>query len=341
MDYLSFISKYAKTIAVILVLLLAAYILVEQSVRVYLFGWDAFSFEKVSSNRPIEYSENLKSSDIQGLSRELKPGLDTVFKLESLQTNSRGLRDSEYPFEKPPHTFRVAVVGGSYTMGEGIAIADTFHSRLEERLNKEDTGMEYEFINFGVSGYTIGEKILLLEHKVLAYDPDLVLFVLDGSQFVDNKASTSLPPMERLGFFNSYSYKLLRKVKILPGRNKKALNFTRQHLRRLFRLDHALFKVAKFSEDRGIPVAVVVLDHDYQHNRLGNKIEKKVKNRKGLYFSNTLPVFRHKRLGEYSIYKVDRSPNEEANRLFAEILYWDLKRQGLLGEPESEAADKE
>ena len=325
-----FFSKHLKDIAVIIVLALIVYVLVEQSVRIYLFGGDAFSYVKMSSIRSTGGSANLQPSATEGLVYELRPGLDTVFKLVPFTTNSRGLRDKEYSLEKPEGTFRVAVVGGSFTMGAGVEIEETFHSRIEERLNEEPGELNYEFINFGVAGYTLENKLSVLEHKVPEYDPDLVLFILDGSQFADDKTRTFTPRVEKFSFFTSYSYKLLKKIKILPGRNKSALKFTRLHMRQIFLLDNALFKIAQFSEENGIPVSVVVLDHDYQHNRLGKKIEKKVSENRNLFFSNTLPFFRYKNFRDYCIYKVDMHPNAEAHRIFAEVIYRDLKNQSLL-----------
>ncbi len=340
-DKRGFFSKHATDIVVIIVLALIVYVMVEQAVRVYLFGGDAFSYSKMSSIKSTGGSGNLRPSDIDGLVYELKPGLDTVFKLVPFTTNSRGLRDKEYSIEKPPNTFRVAVIGGSFTMGAGVRIEETFHSRLEDRLNGESDDIAYEFINFGVAGYTMDNKLLVLEHKVLEYDPDLVLFVLDGSQFYEEKVRTFTPRTEKFSFFKSYSYELLKKIKILPGANKSAVEFTRRHMRHLFLLDHALFMLARFSEENEIPICIVVLDHDYQHERLGGKIEQKVSGVKELYFSNTLPYFRHKYFRDYSIYKVDMHPNGEANSIFAEVIYTDLKSKSLLGGPEQKATENE
>lgn len=336
-----FSSKHATDIVVIIVLALIVYIFVEQAVRVYLFGGDAFSYTKMSSIKSTGGSGNLKPSDIDGLVYELKPGLDTVFKLMPFSTNSRGLRDKEYPLEKAPDTFRVAVVGGSFTMGAGVRIEETFHSRLEDRLNGESDGVNYEFINFGVAGYTIKNKLLVLEHKVQQYDPDLVLFVLDGSQFFEEKVRTFTPRTEKFSFFTSYSYKLLKKIKILPGRNKSAVEFTNRHMENLHLLENALIEIARFSEENGIPVSIVVLDHDYQHYELGKEIENKVSGVKELYFSNTLPSFSDKYFRDYSIYKVDMHPNGEANRIFSEVIYRDLINQSLLDKPGSEQTQSE
>jgi hypothetical protein len=37
-----------------------------------------------------------------------------------VKINSRGLRDREFPFEKPANTLRIGVFGDSFTFGEGV-----------------------------------------------------------------------------------------------------------------------------------------------------------------------------------------------------------------------------
>ncbi|MFH1799245.1 MAG: hypothetical protein ABH891_00160 [Candidatus Omnitrophota bacterium] len=62
-----------------------------------------------------------------GINRELKPNLNRYFKMARFRTNSAGLRDKEYPIRKAPGTFRVAVLGDSFTMPAGVEIEDAFH----------------------------------------------------------------------------------------------------------------------------------------------------------------------------------------------------------------------
>ena len=326
-----FFSKYGKDILVILALVLIVYVMVETAVRVSLFGTDAFSYSKMSSIKSAGASGNLKASDTEGLVYELKPGLDTYFKLVPFRTNSSGLRDKEYSIEKPGGTFRAVVIGGSFTMGAGVAIEETFHSRLEDRLSSESGDLVYEFLNFGVAGYTVKDKLIVLENKILRYDPDLVLFILDGSQFAEKKVRTFTPRVDRLSFFTSYSYKLLKKINLSGGHNKKAAEFTQRQLDNMPVLDGALEQLAAFSEQHGIPVVVVALDHDYQHKDLAERIGERVNSYEDLYFSSTLPYFEGKYFRDYSIYKVDMHPNGEANGIFAEAVYNDLKTQSLLG----------
>jgi hypothetical protein len=329
-----FLSKHAKDIVVIVLLALLVYVMVEQAVRFSLFGPAAFSYRQMNSIKSLGRSGFVKASEYDEVVYDLKPGLDTEFKLVSFRTNSHGLRDKEYAVKKPPDTYRVAVVGGSFTMGAGVEIEDTFHSRLEDRLNRELDRPAFEFINFGVAGYTIRNKLAVLEHKVMEYEPDLVILVLDGSQFTDEEFEEFVPKSKKSHFFTSYSFKLLKKVDIFKSRDEKAAEFINEHMGHLNELEDSITKLGEFSEEHGIPVCIVVLDHDYQHYKLGEKIGESVM-ASNLCFSNTLPAFKDTYFRDYTIYKVDMHPNAEANRLFAEAIYRDLKQESLPNKSET------
>ncbi len=140
------------------------------------------------------YTGYLQKSDYPDVVYEFKPKIDSYFKLADFKTNSQGFRDKEYSLEKPEKTFRVAVIGGSFTVPAGVEIDEAFHSLLEERFKKENPGSNYEFINFGVSGYRINNKMATLKHKALKYNPDLILFILDGSQFTEEEEEEEFNP---------------------------------------------------------------------------------------------------------------------------------------------------
>jgi len=110
---------------------------------------------------------------------ELVPNTELTFKLEPLRINSLGMRDQEYTLEKPASTFRIAVLGSSHAMGSGIAQDEVFDVSVEERLNAlPNTPYEnYEILNFAVPGYAHTRQAYLLESKLLAYDPDLILYL--------------------------------------------------------------------------------------------------------------------------------------------------------------------
>src|SRR5262245_10317428 len=67
--------------------------------------------------------------------------------------NSHGFRDYERTCEKPPNTFRILVLGDSYTEALQVALQDSFAGRLEKKLNENSTSTRFEVLNMGQSGF--------------------------------------------------------------------------------------------------------------------------------------------------------------------------------------------
>ena len=168
-------KKFLGNLLVLALSTVLGLILLETAYRFYLFGWDAFSIEKVNSVNALGLSDLLQPSSNPDLVFELKPNVDTYFKLVPFQTNTHGLRDKEYPLDKPEDVLRVAVLGDSFTLPSGLAIEDAFHSLLEDRLNLDNGTVHYEFINFAVGAYTLQQYLSTIRYKALEYDPDLIL----------------------------------------------------------------------------------------------------------------------------------------------------------------------
>ena len=88
----------------------------------------------------------------------LQPGMRGWYRKEGesyVQVNSDGLRDREHARQKPPNTFRVAVLGDSYAEALQVPVEAAFWRVLEAKLRACPVagGRDVEVINFGVSGY--------------------------------------------------------------------------------------------------------------------------------------------------------------------------------------------
>lgn len=317
-----------KDLFVIFILILVFSLILEQTIRFYLFGADSLSYFKMKSVGSMGHTGYLQKSNLPDVVYEFKPGIDSYFKLVGFKTNSQGLRDKEYSLEKPANTFRVAVIGGSFTVPAGVEIDEAFHSILESRLNQEFPDLSYEFINFGVSGYRINNKIATLKHKALKYNPDLILFILDGSQFTEDEEKEFNPKSKKNQFFQSFIYKLISKNKLFKNDNKHQ-EFLDKHKAGLNQLDLILKELSNISKKNNVPVCIVVLDHDYTHYELSGEI-KQLAEMNNLYHSNTIPSFQDTNIRDLTIYNIDIHPNAEANRIFADAIYNDLKIQSLL-----------
>ena len=92
-----------------------------------------------------------------------------------LHFNSEGMRGGDVPHAKPPGVRRVAVIGDSMIAAIATDEEQTLVRRLEERLNNAATGTTYEVLNFGMSGSSTGQELVLYRQVVRNYQPDVVV----------------------------------------------------------------------------------------------------------------------------------------------------------------------
>ncbi|MEB3229351.1 MAG: SGNH/GDSL hydrolase family protein [Synechocystis sp.] len=119
-----------------------------------------------------------------------------------VKINAEGLRDRHYEVEKPPQTYRIVVLGDSFSEAIQLDADKTFWSAMERRLPDcaALAGKTVEVINFGVGDYGTAQAYMTLKHQALSYQPDLVLLALyTGNDLVNN--SQALSPGDRLSPF--------------------------------------------------------------------------------------------------------------------------------------------
>ena len=121
------------------------------------------------------------------------PGIDGVYTAEGrarVRFNRDGIRGPDPSRDKPAGTYRVAVLGDSFTEAREVEEADTFVARMGARLAGCGAlaGRRIEALNFGVSGYGTAQQLLTLESAVMAYRPDLVVLALYPENDVSNNS---------------------------------------------------------------------------------------------------------------------------------------------------------
>lgn len=121
----------------------------------------------------VVYRRSFRLSDNPVLKYELMPGSK-----DGPSTISRaGLRDREFPIKKPDGVYRIVVIGDSITYGLWRARANTYPKQLEAMLNAAaSSGVRFEVLNFGVTGYNISQAVETLRVRALQYQPDLVIY---------------------------------------------------------------------------------------------------------------------------------------------------------------------
>lgn len=88
--------------------------------------------------------------------------------------NSKGWRDVEHKYDKPPGVFRIVVLGDSFMEAYSVKLKDSFARQLE-RMIKASGRSKVEVINLGVGGYGTLQEYLAFAEEGIRYEPDLVL----------------------------------------------------------------------------------------------------------------------------------------------------------------------
>src|SRR5262249_52515149 len=87
--------------------------------------------------------------------------------------NALGFRGAEFPERKPPHTLRLAVLGGSTAFGAFVKDEQTFPAVLQELLQRtparssgDASSSKVGVINAAVPGYVSTQELIALQLKV-------------------------------------------------------------------------------------------------------------------------------------------------------------------------------
>lgn len=91
-------------------------------------------------------------------------------KANPVHANPAGFRGRPFIDAKAPGTFRVAVIGDSFTYGNGIRQEDRFSDRLQAELPAH-----IEVLNFGQPGANTPEHLRLVQELLPRIHPDFVL----------------------------------------------------------------------------------------------------------------------------------------------------------------------
>lgn len=106
------------------------------------------------------------------------PNQEAFTHSRAVQTNSLGLRDSEYPAEAPPNTLRILALGDSQTFGNGIDLEASWPKQLERKLSVTAPEKTWQVINGGVSGTSPWQHKVLFERVLDRQTMDAVVLAV-------------------------------------------------------------------------------------------------------------------------------------------------------------------
>jgi hypothetical protein len=125
------------------------------------------------------------------------PNCEFWFKKENdhpitIKFNNYGYRDEDWLLEKPKDTYRIAMIGDSFIEALQVELKHTFFTLTENQLNKNHSN-SVELMNFGRSGSTQTEELLVLKNEVAQFSPDMViLFFFPGNDIKEVSRKTNI-----------------------------------------------------------------------------------------------------------------------------------------------------
>ncbi len=121
------------------------------------------------------------------LSYEFKPNVKRSYAAGMRITNSFGMASPEYSIEKPPHAWRIALLGDSLSVGP---YGHDFGTLLENRLNHDSATFEnrtFQILNFSVYGYAVPQMMDAALEEAPRFHPDVYLVAMTGLEFIDGQ----------------------------------------------------------------------------------------------------------------------------------------------------------
>ncbi len=106
--------------------------------------------------------------------------------------NRWGMRGPDFSLAKPPGTYRIALLGDSFTEAQQVPYDATFGAVMGRELKGCPAlkGRNIEVLNFGVDSYGTAQEWLTLRHQALRFSPDMVIVaVFTGNDIRNNSLS--------------------------------------------------------------------------------------------------------------------------------------------------------
>ena len=129
----------------------------------------------------------------------LRPSYDAPVNGTRFTTNTLGLRDREFPIPKPAGTFRILMLGDSFTEGGGLENDETVAKVVEAGLRRGACGDAVDVVNAGHASYSPILEYLLLRDPGLRLQPDLVVLNFDMTDVHDDFVRTRIARLDAGG----------------------------------------------------------------------------------------------------------------------------------------------
>lgn len=276
--------------------------------------------------------ENTNSQFDKELGWKLKGNTDLKVKVEApyikeslnynYKVNSFGARSDNFSGNKKTLGF----FGCSITYGHGLNEASTFANQICKQK------VEYEYLNYGVAGYSLYQSLLSFKERVKKIKFDKVIFTIHEDQQRRNTSSLSwLKIINRVWAVPGIIYFNGLKIKIKPRKYFRLFN---TNIRLIYLIEflinflfsgigdlkqikkqtneHLLMEIKKVCDSNNIELIILCLDNFKNLNDFLNKNSFNW-NIPGVNLNET----NQKGECKWQLMPWDNHPNEQANQIFA------------------------
>src|SRR5215469_3890474 len=249
-------------------------------------------------------------------------------------TNSKGLRDREFSYEKPPGRLRIMMLGDSFTVGWGAKFDETFPKRIERMY--ANRGIQADAINTGVGNYNTIQEVQYYLTEGYKYNPDIVVL-----NFTFNDAEpvpVSYPPPTILRICYSCIFVAGRIDSVLRefGDKKEWADYylglygDDGQAKGWLAAKAYIAKLAAFTKAHGTKLLIASLPelHDVQHYRLPRitDLVHEAADENDVPFVDLLPYVQGVPSPELWVTPPDPHPNGLAHKLFAQGIFEALEK---------------
>lgn len=263
--------------------------------------------------------------------------------------NSIGFRGPEFRREKRKGVFRIAFLGDSFTLGQGVKFADTYPEVVSAELTRrwEGTGLRFESYNFGVGGGNLVNSLNIFVTNVVGSSPDMVVLGLslndvEPNIFMHEEKEGKLVAVRRSRPLDWFEGVRMPSERETEGRlafwrvfrkawsSRRTTACTVEYYRALYGPQNsewreinleALESISERCWKRRIPFIVLILPVFYRldaysfgdiHAFLRNGLEER-----RIGYIDLLDSFRRMRHEDLWVHRVDPHPNEKAHAVIA------------------------
>ncbi len=282
-----------------------------------------------------KYARDVKVvSDDPKIGHEHGPDREAYLMGVKVETNSKGQRDREIPYDRTPGVLRIAMVGDSLTMGWGVPFESLFSKRIERLY--EQVGTKAEVVNLGVGNWNTVQEVWYFLTKGYKFNPDIVVmnyFVNDAEPTPENREEPSwlLRNCYSCVFFKGRLDTLLRQATTRQNWADYYLGlYDGGKSEGWLAAKAAIKQLADYCKENDVKLLIAHLPelHDVQNYRFGivTELVRQVANENNVPFVDLLPNLQFQASEDLWVTPPDPHPNAFANELIAAGLFNALQK---------------